>query len=475
VTTQARRRPITLSPHSRNIALVVAAAFFMQLLDGVIIVTALPKMAVAYGVDTLAMSVGVTIYMLAAAIVIPASTWYADRFGARRVFVVSIVLFTLASIGCALSPSLVPFAIARAVQGAGGAMMAPLGRLLVLRNAEKSEIVPAIGLIVWPALFAPVLGPVIGGFLTTYATWQWNFWINVPLGIVGVALVLRIIPRDEPGRDTPFDWGGFVLCGLALTGLLYGFDTLASDTLPVAASLGLLAVGVVSGIAAIVWLPRQPHPLLDLTVLKVQTFLAGEGPVGGALLRVSINATPFLLPLLFQIVFGLDPFQSGGLVMAYFLGNLAMKSITTRVLNWFGFRPILVFNGVLAGAFIALCGIFEPGMSYALILPVLFIAGLTRSMQFTALQTIAFADINPEHRSSASTLSTIFQQIAAVLSVALATGVLQASGAIHRTTTLTGPDFAVAFVVMGSITIIAALGLVRLPRDAGSELSGQTR
>lgn len=292
----------------------------------------------------------------------------------------------------------------------------------------------------------------------------------MPLGIAGLGLVLAIISPDAERADRPFDWIGFVLCALALSGLLYGFDALTSGTLATGPALALLAGGIACSIAAIFWLPRQAHPLLDLGVLKVHTFVAAEGPSGAAL-RVAINATPFLLPLLFQVVFGLDPFLSGGLVMAYFLGNLAMKSVTTRILNWFGFRRVLVFNGTLAGLSIAAAAFLDPGTSDVLIVVVLFIAGLTRSMQFTALQTLAFADIAPEHRSPASTLSTMFQQVAAVFSVALAAGVLDVAQTTHGSA-LSGGDFRIAFLVMGAITVAASLSLLRLPHNAGHELSG---
>jgi EmrB/QacA subfamily drug resistance transporter len=470
LTAQTTDRATGLSPHARNVALVVATALFMQLLDGVIIVTALPKMAEAFHVNTLAMSVGITTYMLAAAVVIPASTWAADRFGARRVFLSSILAFCLASIGCALAPSLTLFVVARAVQGAGGSMMVPVGRLLVLHSARKSEIVPAIGLIVWPALFAPVLGPTIGGFLTTYAAWQWNFWINVPLGIAGLVLVLVIIPRDGDYRARPFDWAGFLLCAVALTALLYGFDALTSASLPVVDAAVLLAGGLACALGAAFWLPRQTHPLLDIAVLKVRTFLAAEGTAGWVL-RVSINAPPFLLPLLFQVVFGLDPLQSGGLVMVYFLGNLVMKSTTTRMLRWFGFHRILVINGAIAGIAIASCCLLASATPYPVVAAVLFVAGLTRSMQFTALQTLAFSDVPSEHRSSASTLSTMFQQIAVVFSVGLSAAVLNASRVLHGGQ-LSRLDFCVAFLVMGALTVIASLSLSRLPNDVGAEVSG---
>ncbi|HTM76308.1 MAG TPA: DHA2 family efflux MFS transporter permease subunit [Devosia sp.] len=461
----------SFSPQSRNVALVVAAAFFMQMLDGVVIVTALPEMAISFGVDTLAMSIGVTIYMLAAAIFIPTAGWLADRFGDRRVFMGAIALFTLASLACGLAQTLDQFVMARAVQGIGGAVMVPVGRIIVLRSAKKSEIVQAIGLIVWPALFAPVVGPAIGGFLTTYASWQWNFWINLPIGLLGLVLVARIVPADGPARLTSFDWVGFLLCALSLAGLLYGFEAFANGSVSQQMALLLIVVGLMSGVLTVLWLRRRQHPLLHLDALRIQTFATSEAYAGGAL-RLAINATPYLLPLFFQIAFGLDPFQAGGLVVAYFLGNLAMKTVTTRLLRLFGFRRILVVNGVLAALAIAGCGLLEAETPYVIVIAVLFIAGLTRSMQFTALATLAFADIDAEHRSSASTLSTMFQQISMVFGIALATGILNASQVLSATVTLTLADFRIAFLLMAGICLAGSLATLRLPADAGTEVSG---
>jgi EmrB/QacA subfamily drug resistance transporter len=464
----------TFSAHSRNVSLVVAASMFMQILDGVIIVTALPQMALDFGVATLDMSIGITAYMLMAAVVIPSASWLSDRFGARRVFLSAMLVFTLSSLACGLATDLTQFVLARIVQGAGGALMFPIGRVIVLRSVQKSEIVQAIVLTVWPALFAPVVGPAIGGFLTTYVSWHWNFWINVPLGIAGMLLVLNIIPRDTEFKAHPFDWPGFGLTAVALAALLYGFDGLAQGTLPLPLAGSLALLGLVASIAAITWLRRTPHPLLDLNTLRISTFAASEA-MAGAVLRLTINATPFLLPLMFQVGFGLDPLAAGGLVLVYFLGNLLMKSVTTPILRRFGFRTILAVNGTLAGLSIAACGFLTPSSFYPLLLAILFVAGLTRSMQFTALATLAFADVDGDKRSSASTLSSMFQQIAMVFGVALAAAILNLSQVLRAAPALTLEDFRTAFLVIGAICLAASLQLLVLPADAGSEVSGHRR
>lgn len=466
--------PSVLTRQSRNVALVVAAALFTQILDGVIIVTALPQMARDFNVDTLEMSIGVTIYMLAVAICIPAAAWLADTFGAKRIFLWSIAIFSVTSIGCALAQDLGQFVVARALQGAGGAVLFPVGRIIVLKTAQKSEIVAAIGLTIWPALFAPVLGPALGGFLTEYASWHWNFWINLPLGIIAFILVSRVVPQDREFLTRPFDGVGFVLTGTMLAALLYGFDALVQGSMPVAYSLLLSAVGIVFGVAATVWLLRREHPLLDLRTLRISTFALTDAKAG-FVARIAVNATPFLLPLMFQVAFGLDALQAGGLMVAYFIGNLGMKAITTPTLRRFGFRSVLVVNGALSGLSIAACGLLDPSTPYLLTILILVVAGATRSMQFTALATLAFADVDSNRRSSATTISSMSQQLAMMFGVAIAAGLVNLSQLWRAASSPSLPDFRIALVVMGAIMCATALSFSRLDRDAGAEVSGHLR
>lgn len=314
--------------NARRVALIVAIAFFMQLLDSTIISTSLPQMGASFGVPAVAMSIGITVYMLTMAVFVPLSGWLADRFGARNIFLVAIALFTLASLACGVSRDLTEFVAARAVQGLGSALMTPVGRILVLRNASKSELLNATALITWPALFAPVVGPVLGGFITTYLSWHWNFFINIPLGLIGLALVGRFIPGDREADAKPLDWPGFFLTSLGLACLLYGLERIAHPEDGLLPTAALLSAGIAIGFIAVRHLYRAPHPLLDLSSFKVQTF-AISTLAAGTIFRVAINATPFLLPLLFQVGFGLSPVDAGMMILAYFLGNLGMKTVTT--------------------------------------------------------------------------------------------------------------------------------------------------
>lgn len=466
-------RPMDSARQSRRVALIVAVAFFMQLLDSTIISTSLPQMGQSFGVPAVAMSIGITAYMLTMAVFVPLSAWLADRFGARNIFLVAIALFTLASIACGFSRSLTEFVAARIVQGLGSALMTPVGRILVLRNAEKSELLNATALITWPALFAPVVGPVLGGFITTYLSWHWNFFINAPLGLAGLALVARFVPGDRVSEAKPFDWPGFFLTSLGLAVMLYGLERLAHPEDGLLPTIGSIGIGIVIGWFAVRHLLQARHPLLDLSAFKILTF-AISTLAAGTVFRVAINATPFLLPLLFQVGFGLRPVDAGLLVLAYFLGNLGMKTVTTPTLRRFGFRTVMVVNGAIASLAIMACGAISPQTPLALTVALMLVAGLTRSMQFTALNTLAFADIGAPQRSSAATLSSMLQQIAMLFGVAIAAAILNLSQIVRGEAVPDLADFRITFVSIGLLGLAAAMRFLVLPANAGAEVSGHS-
>jgi EmrB/QacA subfamily drug resistance transporter len=459
---------------ARRVALIVAVAFFMQLLDSTIISTSLPQMGTSFGVPAVAMSIGITVYMLTMAVFVPLSGWLADRFGARNVFLLAIALFTLASLACGLSRGLDEFVAARAVQGLGSALMTPVGRILVLRNASKSELLEATALITWPALFAPVIGPVLGGFITTALSWHWNFFINIPLGFVGFALVARCVPDTREADAKPLDWTGFMLTGIGLGAMLYGLERIAHPEDGLKPTFILLGAGLVAGWLAVRHLRQVRHPLLDLGAFRVQTF-ALSTLSAGTIFRVAINATPFLLPLLFQVGFGLSPVDAGVMILAYFLGNLGMKAVTTPTLRRFGFRRVLIVNGVIASLSIAACAAISPSTPWPLLVALMLVAGLSRSMQFTALNTLAFADIAVAQRSSAATLSSMLQQVAMLFGVAVAAAILNLSQIAREGTELDLADFRIAFLVIGAVGLVAAFRFLALEPGAGAEVSGHAR
>lgn len=465
-------RSTPVSP--RFIALVVALSFFMQLLDSTIVVTSLPQMARSFGIQPVAMSVGITVFMLTLAAFIPVSGWLGDRFGARNVFLVSNGIFTIASLFCGLSGTLTMFIIARAFQGLGSALMNPIGRVIVIRSAPKSELVSAVAMITWPVLIAPVLGPVIGSFITTYFSWHWNFLINVPIGIVSLVLSWLYIPDEKADSVGRLDIIGFILSALGMTLVLAGIELFVDGAAAAPYIVLSLVLGTLFSVLSVLHFRRAKSPLLDLTTFRVQSFAISTLSAGTAL-RLSINATPFLIPLLFQVGFGMKPIETGVYVLVYFAGNLAMKTVTTPVLRYFGFRSVLTVNGMIATGMIAACAVLSPSTPTLITYALLFMAGLSRSMQFTALTTIGFADVPHSQQSSASTLSSMLQQVSMLLGVAVAAAVLNISRMAHGHETLTLVDFRWAFAIVGGIGIVASLRFLTLPRDAGAEVSGHRR
>ncbi|TCT03259.1 MFS transporter [Aquabacter spiritensis] len=465
-------------PQSRRsstaIALLVAGAFFMENLDGTVITTAIPQMAVSFGVAPIELNIGVSAYLLTLGVFIPISGWVADRFGPRRVFAAAIIVFTLASLLCGLAQSLTEFVLLRILQGVGGALMVPVGRFVVLRTTPKERLISAIAMLTWPALVAPILGPPVGGFITTYATWRWIFYLNLPLGMIGLVAALILIPGDRAAVSRPFDWPGFVFCGGALFTLLWTAEALGQPDVDwsvaaLTAGAGLLLLGL-----GLRHLARAAHPLVDLSAVSLPTFSVAVR--GGSAFRAAIGAVPFLLPLMFQLGFGLDAFQAGLLMMAVFAGNLLMKPATVPVLKRFGFRRVLLINSLINAASLAACALFTPQTPTAVIATILFLGGLTRSMQFTALNTIAFADVPAERMSGANTLFSTAFQIAMGLGVAL--------GAIAIRLAEWGADLAGlgqvpavsyrgAFLVIALVSLFSVYDCLRLPKDAGDHLSAK--
>jgi EmrB/QacA subfamily drug resistance transporter len=460
---------------SRWLPYIVAATFFMEYLDSTIVATALPQMAHSFGVGPNEVSLGMTAYMLALAVFIPVSGWVADRYGSRTVFASAITLFTLASVLCGLADSVAGFTAARVLQGFGGAMMVPVGRLIVVRNTEKSQLMKAISTITWPAIAAPVVGPPVGGFITTYASWRWIFLINVPFGIAVLAAVWLMVRNERGTERKPLDLAGFLLSGAALTALMYGTELASQDEAPLGLALGMAAAGMALGFAAWRHGLNSRHPLIDYTTLKVPTFSVTI--ITGTFSRIGIGAVPYLMPLLFQIGFGMSAFHSGLLLLASAIGNLGMKALTTRILERFGFRMVAIVNILLAGVFTAACGLLAPSTPLALSLIVVFLYGVTRSMQFTTLATLAYADIPQRQMSTASTLWSAAQQMTIGMGIAFGAVMLRLGSWLHGGRSADGAhfslaDFRFAFLCAGALTLVSVMGYIGLARDAGSRISG---
>ncbi|HMA72100.1 MAG TPA: MFS transporter [Xanthobacteraceae bacterium] len=454
---------------STTIALLVAGALFMEQLDGTVIATALPQMALSFKVAAVDLNIGMSAYLLTVAVFIPASGWVTDRFGARTVFASAIVAFTLSSVLCAASTTLWQFTAARVLQGIGGAMMVPVGRLIVLRNTEKQHFVRMIAFLTWPALTAPVVGPPLGGLITTYSAWQWIFLLNVPLGILGLTLALILIPNSRGDRKGGFDWSGFVLSGFASFSLMYSLEAIGRNRIDWFVTAPLLCAGLGAGIYAVRHALHTAHPLLDLSPFRVPTFAITVG--GGVLFRTAISAVPFLLPLMFQLAFGLNPLDSGLLLLAVFAGNLGMKPATTAVLGRFSFRRTLIWNGVLAIATIMACGFLTAATMTVVIVAVLFLSGLSRSMEFTTINALSFCDLDQARMSGANTLFSMLQQMGNALGVAGGAIMLRAAALTHPgDAEVTAMDFHIALWAIGLVGLVGVWHFRKLAPDVGVAL-----
>ncbi|ELY4859979.1 MFS transporter [Cronobacter sakazakii] len=455
-------------------ALLVAGAFFMEFLDGTVIATALPTMAHTFGVDAVALNISISAYLLTLAVLIPASGWIADRFGARKVFTLALGIFTGASVLCGLANSLEMFVLMRVLQGAGGALMVPVGRLAVLRVTPKHQLITAIATLTWPALVAPIIGPPLGGFITSYANWRWIFFINLPAGLIAMALAWRLIPDNHDDVRRPFDTPGFLATALAMVALVCAMEMLAARE-----SNGLLAGALLlAGCGALVFalrhFRRAPFPMIRLDAMAVPTFRVTM--YGGSLFRASISAVPFLLPLLFQVGFGMDAFRSGLLVLAVFAGNLTIKPATTPLIRWLGFKKLLLINGLLNVLALLACALLTPQTPVWLILLILFLGGVFRSIQFTGISTLAFADVPSGEMSYANTLFSTATQLAVGLGVTLGAIGIRLGEVISTSflsANIPGASFRLAFVVIALISLAGMFDTLRLTAHAGHSVSGK--
>jgi EmrB/QacA subfamily drug resistance transporter len=453
--------------HARAVPWLVAAAFFMENLDATAITTSLPQMAASFGTQPEHLSIGLSAYLVALAAFIPASGWLADRFGPRHVFGAAIAVFTAASVLCALSGSLAAFTAARILQGIGGALMVPVGRLVVLRGTPKEGLVRAIATITWPGLAAPVIGPALGGFITATWGWHWIFLVNVPLGMLLLGAAFVVIPAAG-AAPRPFDVPGFVASALACTALMVGVE------LPGHGQWGAAGAALAGGGALLYWcvrhFRRSVAPLMDLRPLAIASFAVTVW--GGSLARIAIGSAPFLLPLMLQLAFGLPGTTAGLLLLALFAGNLAMKPGTGPVMRRFGLRAVLIWNGVLLAAGFAACALLDAGTPLPVVAAVLFFCGLCRSMHFTALNTLAFADVPAGQMSGASTLFSVLAQVNAGLGIA-AGAVLLKMGELAGWGAASAATFRGALLAMGAVALASVADSLRLPADAGAQVSGQ--
>lgn len=457
----------------RMIPFIVGCALFMQMLDATVVATALPAMAVALDTSVVRMNVAITSYLLAVAVFVPISGWAADRYGAKRVFMAAILLFTISSVACAMSQSVGQLVAARVVQGIAGAMMVPVGRVILLRKVPKAELLRAMAFLSLPALLGPMIGPPLGGFLVTYASWHWIFLINIPVGLLGLALIQYYIPNDYPSDPRRLDWPGFLLSGICLASLVTGLEAVGHRSLPTGQLLALIGTGLVCG-GLYVWHARRtPHPIIDLSLLRTPSFAIAT--LGGNLCRFAIGAAPFLLAILLQVGFGLTPFSAGMITFTGAIGSMAMKLVATPIIQRFGFKRVLIVNALLAGGFIALCGLFRQDTPIWVMAAILITGGFFRSLQFTAVNTLTYADLDAQSMSRASSFAATAQQLGISLGVACAAVTLNLSMAWRGDTRLALVDIIWGFVVTGLITAASVLSFMKLAPDAGNHLHTNKR
>ncbi|WP_411719729.1 MFS transporter [Mycetocola sp.] len=456
---------------NRPLALLVAGTAFMEILDGTIIQTAAPAMAADFGVRAVDINLAMTVYLLTLAVGVPVSGWLADRFGTKRIFCIAIVVFTIASALCAVSTSLPMLCAMRVLQGIGGAMMVPVGRLAVLRAVGKRDLLDAMAYLTWPALLAPVLAPVLGGVLADTVGWKWIFLINIPLGIVAFLAALTYLPAlDERDREG-LDWWGFVLVGIALAALLLGMEQVGGEPVDWLLGAGLLALAAGAGAGAFLRLRRAKHPLLDLSALRIHTFRVGN--VGGGMYRLLIGAAPFLFVLLFQAGFGWSASQAGLMVMAVFLGNILIKPATSPLIRRFGFRRVIVGSNLCGALVYAGCVFLTPGTPLPITALLLFASGVFRSIGFSGYNSVQFADVPPALTSRANTLASTMQQVATGLGIAVAALVVRVTTAAADAVDPGSPELGYrwAFGVVAVLLLLPAIEAARMPAQAGDEVA----
>ncbi|WP_072338962.1 MFS transporter [Devosia enhydra] len=457
---------------NRITPLILAVALFMENMDSTVIATSLPAIAADIGTDPIALKLAFTAYFVALAIFIPVSGWIADRFGANTVFRMAIGIFVVGSLCCAASYSLETFVASRFLQGFGASMMTPIARLVLVRVTPRSELVGAMAWLTLPGLIGPMVGPPLGGFITTIFTWHWIFLINVPIGLIGIVLASKFLPKIEKREPRPLDKSGFLLCAIWFSGLIFGLSVISLPALPPIAGIGSAVIGLLAGAAYLVSSRRKSAPLLDFRLLRKRLYRVSV--LSGAIFRTGLGALPFLLPLMLQLGFGMTPLESGLITFASAVGAMFSKVVAERLFAAVGFKWVLTFAIAIASLTMVANAFFGPETPAPLIMGCLLIGGVMRSIFFSGNNAMGYAGVADNEVGQATAITAVTQQISIALGVAIAGGVLELSANITG-----GPvgldDFHVAWVAVSALSAIAMVFYFGLPRDAGSDISGQKR
>lgn len=443
----------------------------MENLDSSILATALPEVARSLAVSPLHLSLALSAYLLGLAALVPASGWLADRYGARRLFRLAIVVFTVASAACGFAAEVWQLVLGRLLQGVGGAMMVPVGRLILLRRIPKHELVSAMAWITVPALVAPMIAPPLGGLIATYGSWRWIFWLNLPLGVLAWWLAGRHIPPEAPQPGPTLDWQAVLQLGLGLTLLLLGVETLGKGMLPGWAVIALFA-GAAAAFMGFLQRSRRPghRALLPLQLWHLPTFRASLA--GGNVFRAAVGASSLLLPLMLQTGFGMTAAESGLLTCGGAMGALAMRTQAATIVRRFGFRQVLCIDAVASAALLCSMALSGPQTPRGLLFALFFAVGVTRSILFTSVNTMGYADVSERDMSGATSLAATVQQVATMLGIALASVVLQMLVVARGLQTPGVGEFRAAWVLVGLLSLASLYWFRQLPADAGSSVSG---
>jgi EmrB/QacA subfamily drug resistance transporter len=453
------------------IPLIVAFAFLMEQLDSTIVTTAIPAMAKSLGVGPLQLSAAVTSYVLSLAVFIPVSSWAADRFGTRRVFALALLIFTVASALCGLAQSLPALVAMRVLQGFGGAMSTPVGRLILLRAFPREQLIRAMTYMTIPAIIGPTIGPILGGVLTTYVNWRWVFYVNVPIGAVGITLALRFVEDARVARPGRFDIRGFLLCGVGLGLMQFGIENLRDLMLPRGIVIALASAGIVLLVSYFPYARGRANAVLDLSLFSIRTFRIST--LVGGVSRTGINAVPFMLPLLFQIGFGLSAVESGLLTFISSTSALAVRPVASTLLRLFGFRRLLTWNGVVCAVVIASFALVEARTPHWVDFLMVLVFGIVRSVQFMMTNTLTYADTPAAKLSKSTALGGIIQQLTVSFGVSIAAVLLGVIAGPGRRPDVA--DFHLAFLLVALITLLSAPGFLRLREDDAEHVSGHRR
>lgn len=447
---------------------IVAVAFLMEQLDSTIIVTAIPDMAASLGTTPLRMNLAITTYVLTLAMFIPVSGWFADRFGARRIFALALFVFTLGSVLCGMATSLPMLVATRALQGFGGAMMTPVGRLILIRSFPRSQMMTAMTYVTLPAIVGPVVGPLLGGFLTTYLSWRWIFWVNLPFGIIGMLVALRYVEDTRHDTAMKFDFPGFLMVGFGCVALQYGIENVGRPTIPAFAIVAVLLLAglLLAGFGR--YARNVRSPAVDLTLFKLRTFRIGT--LSGGICRVGLNGVPFLLPLMLQVGFGMSPMTSGYLTSVSSLSALVIRPVLSRVLRRYGFSRALSWSAVAGAAAVAGFALMEPDTPHWFIMAYIFVFGLTRSSQFMTSNTLSYSDTPAAQLSRATSLGGVLQQLSVSFGVSIAAmllGLVTLDGS-----PLTPEKFQTVFLIMAVVPLLGLPGFLRLRPEDGAQVTG---